>query len=78
MIALFSIENQYDQPDNNLVAIFKEKPSIELLAKALGKSFPCDKDSDTLAIVNIWNNESKEGYRLGDFDYRLEEVNFYE
>ena len=53
MIALFSIENQYDQPENNLVALFKEKPSIELLAKALEKSFPCDKDSETLAIVNI-------------------------
>ena len=77
MIALFSIENQYDQPENNLVALFKEKPSIELLADALGRSFPCDKDSETLAIVNIWNNESN-GYRLGDFDYRLEEVNFYE
>ena len=78
MIALFSIENQYDQPDNNLVALFKEKPSIELLAKALGKSFPCDKGSDTSAIVNIWNNKSKHEYRLGDFYYRLEEVNFYE
>ena len=78
MIALFSIENQYDQPENNLVALFKEKPSIELLAKALGKSFPCDKDSDTLAIVKIWKNESKNIYRLGNFYYRLEEVNFYE
>ena len=78
MIALYSVENQYDQPDYNLVAIFKDKPSLELLAKAMGKLFPCNNDSDTLTIVNIWNNMDKNRYRLGDTDYRLETVEFYE
>ena len=31
--ALFSIENNYDQPDNNLVAIWKSKPTIAQLHK---------------------------------------------
>lgn len=78
MIALYSVENNYDQPDCNLVALFKNKPSIELLAKAIGKSFPCSSDSDTLAIVSIWSNLGGNGYRIGNTDYRLETVEFYD
>ena len=78
MLALYSIENNYDQPENNLVALFKDKPSLGLLAKALGKSFPCDSDSDTITIVNIWSNIDKNEYRLGETNYRLETVRFYE
>lgn len=77
MIALFSIENQYYQPDNNLVALFKNKPSLELLSKALGLSFPCSNDSDTLTVVNIWNNVDGVSYRINDTDYRLETIEFF-
>lgn len=78
MIALYSVENIYNQPENNLVALFKDKPSLELLAKALGESFPCDNDSDTITIVKIWSNIDRIEYRLGETNYRLETVEFYE
>lgn len=78
MIALYSVENNYDQPNYNLVALFKNKPSLELLAKAIGKPFPCSNDSDTLTIVNIWSNLDGSGYRIDNTDYRLETVEFYD
>lgn len=34
--ALFSIKNNYDQPENNLVAWWVNKPSFEVLANAIG------------------------------------------
>lgn len=77
MIALFSIDNQYDQPDNNLVALFENKPSLELLAKALNTTFPASTDSDTLTIVSIWNDIDKYSHRLNDANYRLETITFF-
>lgn len=77
MIGLFSIENQYYQPDNNLVALFEEKPSLELLAKALNISFPCSNDTDTLNVVNIWNSIDGVSYCINDTNYRLETIEFF-
>lgn len=77
MIALFSIDNEYNQPDNNLVALFKEKPSLPTLAKAIGVDFPSTNDNITLAVVTIWSNiDTTGGIRIGETDFRLETINF--
>ena len=68
---LFSIDQNYDQPDNNLVAWYQTKPSIEQLAKDLGKAFPSTDDETTLTIVNIWAGK---GGIIFNTDYRLEEI----
>jgi len=73
MIALFSVANEYDQPRNNLVCLWKDKPSLETLCKDLGWKFPSDSDEDTLAIVNLWQGKE---VRIGNTDYRLETVHF--
>ena len=69
---LFSIDNNYDQPDNNLVAWWSEKPSLFSLAKALELSFPSNKDDDTLFVVNVWQGKPSQFYFGTEF--RLEEV----
>lgn len=72
IFCLFSIDNNYDQPPNNLVCWWSKKPSIPELAKAIGVSFPAPLDEDTLAIAKIWS-----GKHAGDIDtvqYRLDEV----
>ncbi len=71
IVCLFSVENNYDQPQNNLICWWREKPSIETLAKALDLRFPASSDSETLAIVKVWSGE---GARIIETDYRLEEV----
>lgn len=73
IFCLFSVENNYDQPDNNLIAWWKEKPSFDTLAKAAGlKGFPCDADQDTLFVVNLWQGQpSQDKFNCA---YRLEEL----
>lgn len=68
---LFSVENNYDQPDNNLVRWWSQKPTIETLAKFL--ACPMDKASndDIVAVVDVWKGE---GARIRDVNYRLQEV----
>ncbi len=70
---LFSVENNYDQPENNLVRWWGTKPSIEELAKFL--ACPLDKagDADIVAVVGIWKGESGTVGHL-DTHYRLQEV----
>lgn len=69
--ALFSVENNYDQPDDNLVAWWAEKPSFDTLAKALGwGAFPCVTDEATLYVVNLWQGADSQ-VRPGDTRYRL-------
>lgn len=69
--ALFSVDNNYDQPENNLVAWWLEKPSFDELAKALGWGcFPCETDEGTLYVVNLWQGADKQ-VRPGDTRYRL-------
>ena len=71
---LFSVDNDYNQPPNNLEAWWKDKPSFDQLAKALGwGQFPCQTDEGTLYIVNLWQGACKQ-VRPGDTEYRLEEV----
>lgn len=64
---LFSIDNDYNQPKNNLVAWWKNKPNKDQLSKALGVS-----ENDALASSN--EILSGKEVRVWDADYRLEEV----
>lgn len=57
---LFSIDNGYDQPANNLVAWWKEKPSLEVLASALNINFPGGKDKEIVSLVGIYRGEELE------------------
>ena len=60
---LLSIDNLYDQPENNLVAWWRTKPD----AKQLQNILHYDKEY----IVPILNGIS---VRLSETDYRLEEL----
>ena len=68
--ALFSIENGYNQPSNNLITFWHTKPSIEMVASALGMTFPAFDDENTLCIVKIWSGNSN--VRLNNVDYRID------
>lgn len=71
---LFQITNEYYQPDNDLVAWFSEKPSFDLLAKAMECEFIATQQN-TLAVVNVWKGEKA---WLGEIEYRLEVVKEFE
>lgn len=66
---LFSIANNYDQPEHNLVGWFKEKPSIEKLLRY----FRVDNTDDNaiIAIVRLFQGDE---VSIGDMSYRFEEV----
>ena len=72
---LFSIYNKYDQPDNNLVAWFKEKPTLELLSGALTNYFGnieywSPKYNTSLISAILEGNE----IRLNEEDIRLNKI----
>lgn len=71
---LFSVENNYDQPDHNLAAWWVTKPSLEKLAIHLGH--PLDKASDEhiVRIVEIWKGAGAQINGPGSSHYSLEEV----
>ena len=57
---VFSVENNYDQPDNNLEAVFLSKPDYEELV--------CIFNSEIAEIL------SHTHIRYNECDYRLEEI----
>ena len=69
---LFSVRNEYDQPDNNLEAWWVEKPSLETVAHALELTFPAPTDAQTLAVVKVWSGEEQ---TIGSAAYRLSSIN---
>lgn len=69
---LFSVENNYDQPDYNLVTWWAEKPSIERLAAFMRRPLGNNND-DTVAVVKLWSGE-RVRFETGGASYRLEEV----
>lgn len=76
--ALFSINLQeYDQPENNLEALFLNKPSPDQLSKAIyGRPLEeLSSDDCILWIVSLYKN--KEVTILGT-KYRIEEVEILE
>jgi len=66
---LLSIDNNYDQPANNLVCWWRDKPSIETLAKAM--QLKMDTDANIIAVVRVHQGETA---RRIETDYRLEQV----
>ena len=69
---LFSIENNYDQPDNNLVAFWHSKPSIEKIAEALGVKMDEAADEAIITIVNIYAGKGE--CRFDNTDFSLNTV----
>lgn len=68
---LFSVDNNYDQPENNLVAWWKDKPSFDQVAASIGFGcFPCETDYATLYVVNLWQG-ANEQVQFGGTRYRL-------
>lgn len=62
---LFSIANDYGQPQNNLVAWWTEKPLLSQLREIFGQ----DQDIDPLMDI-----QGGADVRINDTDYRLERV----
>lgn len=75
--ALFSIENQYDQPENNLEKLYMRKPTFEQLIKKLYGSINISEleESQLVDAVMLLKGER---VRSGDFEYRIEEVEVHE
>ena len=67
--ALFSIANDYDQPDNNLVAWWQNKPKIEVLAQTIGINF--DRNKGSVKLGKILKGQ---GVRIDGADFRLVEI----
>lgn len=70
---LFSVDNNHDQPDNNLVAWWHEKPSLENFFKALGVTMG-QRDNETVAVVQIWTGQRQVVSETFKTEYRLEEL----
>jgi len=73
---LFSVENNYDQPSNNLIAWWSDKPSavdLELVIKVDLSIAPIDGEK----VLKVWSGEEvrfNDGCGLGGYDYRLEQI----
>ena len=65
---LFSVDNDYNQPPNNLVAWWMQKPTREQLAEAI-EIGPDQWTEELDSILDMQGNE-----RIGQTDYRLEQV----
>lgn len=63
---LFSVDNEYNQPPNNLVAWWPTKPNFEGLLKAMGGTLMCDK-----AIIATANVMQGQETRYQEADWRL-------
>ena len=68
---LFSVDNDYDQPPNNLICWWSEKPGLKDVARAVDLDFPNGGDEVVLCVVNLWSGKE---VRILNTDYRLEEV----
>ena len=66
---LFSIANEYDQPDNNLEAWWFFKPSFTELAKGLVMEVDIKKGNSYIGKIL-----KGEKVRMGEYDYRLRET----
>ena len=71
--AIFSIANNYEQPENNLEMLFQNKPNFENLKTFFFGLLSIDelRDSDIMFLVDLMRGKS---VRLDDTDYRIEEV----
>lgn len=71
--AIFSIANNYDQPENNLEILFQHKPNFESLKTFFFDKLSIDelRDSDIMFLVDLMRGKS---IRLDGTEYRIEEV----
>lgn len=52
---IFSLSNNYDQPPNNLVAWWKDKPDLTMLAREFFNKELTDMDNDEVVMtVELW------------------------
>lgn len=70
---LFSVENNYDQPENNLVSWWQNKPTIETLTTFVGICLGKSNDEAIVQLVNLWSKGDCRHPLYGTI-YRLEEV----
>lgn len=67
---LFSIANLYDQPNNNLVAWWSNRPSFEVILSAVNGSLGDEKT--IIAAANLLQGRET---KVGEDLFRLEEIN---
>lgn len=70
---LFSVANEVDQPDNNLVRWWSIKPTIEQLASFMACPLDLAGDAQIVQVVNLWQGRP-EYFPSASKTYRLEEV----
>lgn len=68
--ALFSIENEYNQPPNNLIKLYNQKPHFNDLKKVFLEMEPFSK----FRAEDIGNVLRGNETRIGNADYRLEQI----
>lgn len=68
---LFSIANDYDQPENNLERWWITKPSLEQLFRTLLIEPSKATDWQIVAATRVWAGEPQ---TIGEYHYRLVEV----
>ena len=71
--AIFSIANNYEQPENNLEILFQNKPNFESLRTFFFDQLSIDelRDSDIMFLVDLMRGKS---VRLDGTEYRIEDV----
>ena len=71
--AIFSIANNYDQPENNLEILFQNKPNFESLKTFFFDQLSIDKlrNSDIMFLVDLMRGKS---VRLYDHFHHIVEV----
>jgi hypothetical protein len=69
---LFSVSQEYDQPDNNLVAWWAEKPSLEELFSLFSVKMGED-ERQTVAVVKVFIGGDEE-VGFNNTRYRLEQI----
>lgn len=70
---LFSIDNNYDQPEHNLVRYWTRKPSIEEVATYIYGKDAMSSDESIMKSVQMWKGQSTQR-TLGDTAYRVQFV----
>lgn len=71
--AMFSVDNNYDQPPNNLIAWWPAKPTLEQVATAIGMKWPGETDEQILTVTKLWAGQA---LTVGSMtEYRIEELN---
>ncbi len=68
---LFSVDNEYCQPDNNLIAWWSEKPSIETIKSFIDPGWACEHALYNDTILKIVGGMPA---RITNTDYRLDVV----